>query len=264
MRLRGLAPPLRYAAYVAVVLVVSFAAVGVGAAASLVVGWQSGRVATGSGGPTGSGMPEGTASETSDEAQVSEGPAIETTNEAEDSGAGGVSYVHRATDGNSRVNYTILSDPRTNGAPDAVVLVVPVPDRGGAGDEAYDHNIGVWYVPGKNKWAIFNQDLEPVPAGATFEVVVPPEDEGFVHRARPANTFGNVTYLDDPLLNGERGAEVSVTQNWNPGGGGGVYNDHPVGALYDEDVDGWFVYNVDAARMPEGAAFNGAVSGAAG
>ncbi len=252
MRLSGLAPPLRYAAYGAVAVVVFFAAAGVGAAASIVVGWQSGWDATGSGGPTGSGMPEGTASETNDEARVSEGTAIETTNAAEDSGAGGVSYVHRATDGNIRANYTILSDPRTNGDPDAVVLAEP--------SGSYERNIGVWYEPGEKKWAIFNQDLAAIPAGSAFEVVVPPAEEGFIHRAGPADTFGNVTYLDDPLLDGRPDADVSVTQNWNPGGGDGVYNDHPVGVLYDEDVGKWFVYNEDGARMPEGAAFNVAVS----
>ncbi len=87
-------------------------------------------------------------------------------------------------------------------------------------------------------------------------------DEGFVHRAGPGDTFGNVTYLDDPLVNGDPDAALSATQNWNPGGGGrGVYNDHPVGVLYDEDVSKWYVYNEDAALMPEGAAFNVAVSG---
>jgi hypothetical protein len=262
MRLRGLAPPSRYAAYVAVVLVAFFAAVGVGAAASLVIGWQSGRVATGSGGPTGSGMPEGTASETSGEAQVSEGTAIETTNDAEVSGAGGVSYVHRATDGNSRGNYTYLGDPRINGDPNAVVLVAPAPGRGEEAGADYGHNVGVWYEPGKKKWAIFNQDIAPMADGSAFEVVLPPTSESFVHRAALPNIVGNATYLDNPLTDGEPEAEVSVTQNWNPGGGNGVYNDHPVGVLYDEDVDKWFVYNEDEARMPEGADFNVAVSGA--
>ena len=97
-----------------------------------------------------------------------------------------------------------------------------------------------------------------------FEVIVPPADEGFIHRAGPADTFGNVTYLDDPLLNGRPDADVSVTPNWNPMGRGGVYNDHPVGVLYDEDAGMWFVYNEDGARMPRRAAFNVAVSGATG
>ena len=165
-------------------------------------------------------------------------------------------FVHRATDGNSRANYTVLSDPSTNGDPDAVVLAEP--------SGSYERNIGVWYVPGENKWSIFNQDLATMPAGATFEVIVPPADEGFVHRAATSNIVGNATYLDDPLLNGGPDADVSVTPNWNPGGSGGIYNDHPVGVLYDEDVDRWFVYNEDGARMPRGTAFNVAVSGARG
>ncbi len=142
-----------------------------------------------------------------------------------------------------------------------MVLAVPSPGRGEQAGAVYGHNIGVWYEPTKERWAVFNQDLTAVPAGSAFEVVVPPADRGFVHRAALLNTVGNATYLDNPLTNGEPGAEVSVTQNWNPGGGNGVYNDHPVGVLWDEDVGKWLVYNEDGARMPEGAAFNVAVSG---
>lgn len=177
--------------------------------------------------------------------------------------ANGAAFVHRATDENSRGDYTYLDHPSINGDADAVVLVVPAPDRGNAGGGAYDHNIGVWYEPGERKWAIFNQDLAAVPAGSVFEVVVPRADEGFVHRAALLNTVGNATYLDDPLTNAESDIVVSVTQNWNPGGGEGVYNDHPVGVRYDEDEGEWFVHNEDDARMPEGAAFNVAASGAA-
>jgi len=197
-------------------------------------------------------MPEGTVT---DDAEATD-PDERAANEE-------ASFVHRATDENSRGDYTYLDHPSINGDADDVVLVVPAPDRGNAGGGAYDHNIGVWYEPGERKWAIFNQDLAAVPDGSAFGVVVPPADEGFVHRAELLNTVGNATYLDDPLLDGKPDAEVSVTQNWNPGGGGGVYNDHPVGVRYDEDEGEWFVHNEDDARMPEGAAFNVAASGAA-
>ena len=172
-------------------------------------------------------------------------------------------FVHAATDENSRGDYTYLAHPRIDGDPDAVVLAVPSPGRGEQAGAAYGHNIGVWYEPTKQRWAAFNQDLTVVPAGSAFEVVLPPAERGFVHRAALPNTVGNATYLDNPLTNGKPDAEVSVTQNWNPRGGGGVYNDHPVGLLYDEDVGKWLVYNEDDSRMPEGAAFNVAVSGAA-
>jgi hypothetical protein len=74
------------------------------------------------------------------------------------------------------------------------------------------------------------------------------------------NTEKNRTYLDNPLTNGEPDALLRVTQNWNPGGGRGVYNNHPIGVLYDADTRKWAIYNRDGASMPDGAAFNIAVS----
>ena len=240
---------MRYSAYAAGTLLVFVAAVGVGAMAAVVVEGLPDQFATRSGGSAGSGTLEGTAIEMTDDAE----------NANPDQPADETSFVHRATDENSRGDYTYISDPSIDGDANAVVLVVPSPDRGGGA--SYDHNIGVWYeFPDKKKWAIFNQDRAAVPAGSTFEIVVPRGPDSFVHHAGRLNTAGNRTYLDDPLTNGHPDAVVSVTQNWNPGGGRGVYNNHPVGVLYDEDKDKWAVYNRDGAPVPDGAAFNVAVS----
>ena len=207
-----------------------------------------------SGDPVGAPASEGTtAGGTASEGPIANGDA---PLDAEDT-----AFAHRATEGNSRGDYTYLDHQRINGEPGAVVLAEPSPGRGGDGESTYGRNIGVWYEPGAGRWAVFNQDRTPVPAGAAFEVILPPESESFVHRAEPANTVGNATYLDDTLLNGEPDAAVSVTQNWNPGGGAGVYNDHPVGVFYDQDVREWALYNTDGTPMPQGAAFNVAVSG---
>ena len=160
--------------------------------------------------------------------------------------------VHRATEENSSGDYTYLSDLGVDGDPNALVFASPT--------GSYAHNIGVWYEPERQKWAIFNQDRAPVPAGSNFEVVVPQDSEAFLHRTTAENVSAENTYLDDPLVNGKPDAEVSVTQNWNPGGGEGVYNDHPVDVRYDEGRGRWTVYNSAGADMPEGAAFNVTVS----
>ena len=259
--------------YLAGALLVLLVATGVGAAAAFVVGGYPESATSGSGSSAGSGKTEGIAVETTGEtsnASPHEANSVENTDEP----TGEITFTHTATDANSRGDYTYIGDPSIDGDPNAVVLVAPTPDRGSAGagastaaadSSAYGHNIGVWYEGAdKKKWAIFNQDRAAVPAGATFEVVIPPASESFVHRAEPDNIFGNTTYLNDPLTDGSPGVPVSVTQNWNPGGGGGVYNDHPVGVFYDEDAQRWAVYNLDGARMPEGAAFNIAVSKSAG
>ena len=260
-RPRALSPPLRYLVYAAGVLLVLFIAVGMGAAAAVVVGWQTGGAGSGA---AESSMLEGGGLETTGATRASEGTAIEPSSDKNSSHRGNkASFVHRATDQNSRGDYTFISDPSIDGDPNAIVLASPTSGRGDSGATSYGHNIGVWYTPVANKWAIFNQDRTPVPAGATFEVEVPWASASFVHEARLLNTAGNYTYLDNKLTNGEPDAVLSVTQNWNPGGGGGVYNNHPVGTVYDAKVEKWAIYNRDGAGIPKGAAFNVAVSAGA-
>ena len=94
-------------------------------------------------------------------------------------------------------------------------------------------------------------------------MVVPPASQSFIHRASLLNAVGSYTYLDNRPTNGQPDAVLSVTQNWNPGGGRGVYNNHPVGTVYDAQVKKWAVYNRDGASIPKGAAFNIAVSAGA-
>jgi hypothetical protein len=88
--------------------------------------------------------------------------------------------------------------------------------------------------------------------GATLEAV-------FIHHATPENTSANSTYLDTPLTDGNPNAVLMVTHNWNPGGGSGKYNDHPIGVWYYPDRGKWAIFNQDRAAMPVGADFNVAV-----
>ena len=91
----------------------------------------------------------------------------------------------------------------------------------------------------------------------------PPPNEAildaFVHRATPENISANSTYLDNPQTNDEPNVILYVTQNWNPGSGEGIYNDHPIGVWYDSNRQRWAIFNQGREEMPEGAAFNVAV-----
>ena len=84
-------------------------------------------------------------------------------------------------------------------------------------------------------------------------------DAVLVHRATPENISANSTYLDNPQTNDEPNVILYVTQNWNPGGDTGTYNDHPIGVWYDSSTQRWAIFNQDREAMPEGAAFNVAV-----
>lgn len=88
--------------------------------------------------------------------------------------------------------------------------------------------------------------------GAAFDAV-------FVHRSTAENVSANSTYLESDVINDNPDAIVYVTQSWNPDGGDGIYNDHPVGVWYDEGRGRWAIFNQDREAMPEGAAFNVAV-----
>ena len=268
-RLGALSPPLRYTLYLAGALMLFFLAVGVGAAAAVVADWQAGEATIGSAESNSfeassaeAGKPEGTGEETTGATQASEDTAVDPSGDSENSNEGGnkASFAHRATDENSRGDYTVISDPSLDGHPNAIVLVSPASDRSSSGDASYEHNIGVWYAGAIRRWAIFNQDLAAVPPGSAFEVLVPQASETFVHEAGILNTAGHYTYLDNRQTNGRPDAILTVTQNWNPGGGSGVYNDHAVGTQYDAQLEKWAVYNQDGAPMPTGAAFNVAVS----
>jgi len=78
----------------------------------------------------------------------------------------------------------------------------------------------------------------------------------YLHVNDAENTAGIFTHLSHPLLNGHPEAIVLVTPVWNPLETEGVYNDHPVGVLYDVKAEAWEVYNEDLAIMPEGAGFH--------
>ena len=81
----------------------------------------------------------------------------------------------------------------------------------------------------------------------------------FVHTATPENSVAYVTTLDHPLLNGNPDAVLIVTQNWNPGGVGGVYNDHAIGVYYIQGQ--WRLYTESQATIPENASFNVYIAG---
>jgi serine/threonine protein kinase len=92
--------------------------------------------------------------------------------------------------------------------------------------------------------------------GARNKPVESSRDAGvFVHKATPATIGKNYTVIDNPLTNGNPNAILIVTQNWNPGGGNGRYNNHPVGVWYTPSGN-WSIFNEDLAPMPPQASFN--------
>jgi hypothetical protein len=76
----------------------------------------------------------------------------------------------------------------------------------------------------------------------------------FIHQATAGNTAGDETTIDNPHCNNHPHAILIVTQNWNPGGGTGHYNAHPIGVYYYGSR--WAIFNEDSTSMPTNVAFN--------
>jgi hypothetical protein len=166
-------------------------------------------------------------------------------------------FVHRATADNILGHQTYIDHPLTNDNPDARLFAIQSFNPGGLGGEYNDHHIAVSYSEGVGKWAIINQDFGAMQPDTAFNVMMPIEDGTvFVHEATSETINSNWTYLDHPLINNNPDARVFVTQNWNPGGGFGIYNDHPIGVWYSQVYGKWAIYNQDREAMPEGASFN--------
>ncbi len=168
-------------------------------------------------------------------------------------------FVQKATAGNIFGDHTILDSPLTNSNPNAIVFATPNFNPGGGGGTYENHNIGVYYSSGTQKIAVFNQDIASMPLNAAFNILVAPFNTAvFVHTATAGNISGNHTYIDNPLSNNNPNAILLVTPNWDPGGTGGVYEDHPIGVYYEALRNQWAIFNQDglSAPMPLGAAFN--------
>jgi hypothetical protein len=189
-----------------------------------------------------------------DDGEMPEGAAFNVLIPNPDAGV----FLHRASSTNTDGTSTYVDHPLTNDNPDAIVFVTQnLNPAGGAGGTYNDRAIAVWYNDGEAKWAIFNQGFVDMPYLASFNVLVPVRRGNvFVHEATPENTSGNWTALDHGLANDHPYAMVLVTQNYNPGGGPGTYNDHPLGVFYNHLAGRWAIFNQDSAAMPAGAAFN--------
>ncbi|WP_437713438.1 hypothetical protein WMF45_46865 [Sorangium sp. So ce448] len=163
---------------------------------------------------------------------------------------GSVSLIHEVTSPSG--NSSFIDHPELNGKPNRIVLVSPLQGT----NTTNNHFVGAWYSASLQKWAVYNEDLVAMPAGARFAVrAMSPSNSVFVHQVAAGNAGGNFTYIDHPSLNGNPYVAPQVSHIYNPQGAPGVYNNHPVGVYYNVGIQRWGIYNEDLAALPMGASF---------
>ena len=172
-------------------------------------------------------------------------------------------FVHTVTGANSSGNSTFIDNPVANGDPDALVFITQAVNPGGGTVYTNNHAVGVWYSNADEQWLIFNQDGAAMQDNRSFFVMVEPPNPSlnrtFVHTAEASTILGGSTFIDHPEINKDPHALIMVTQNWNPGGSGGVYNDYAFSTTYNPLEDKWAIVNLAPGATPdmtENASFN--------
>ena len=147
-----------------------------------------------------------------------------------------------ASAANTQNHVVKIDNAFTNNNPNAIIFAT---QKYGV----YNPNeIGVYYT--NSGWAVFNQNLKPMPAGAKFNILALDASYGsaFVHTTELSNTSAHITMLDNALTNGKGDVVVIATQNW------GKYNTSPVGMWWTNGK--WAIYNENRQPMPIGTKFN--------
>jgi hypothetical protein len=188
-------------------------------------------------------------------------PAEETFSVLAEPGAGRAVFVVRASHSATSGDHVFISSSLTNGKPHAVLEVTQVWNPGGTAKGVYNPNpIGVRYYKAQRKWAVINEDIKPMPAGAAFNVLVGSSASGGgaskVATATTGTRAGMATLFSDPLSNADPAAFVFVTPDWNPGGKGGTTSTSQTAVVYDPTVKEWAVQDQNGSPPPLKSAYN--------
>jgi hypothetical protein len=155
-----------------------------------------------------------------------------------------------ATTSNATGGFTEINSSTSNGKPHAILFVTEDTNSGVVDNHPY----GVFYIG--PEWAIFNEDRGTMPLGAQFFVLAfsGSSSTDFTLTASSGNIDGDSAFINSSKTNGMPTVKLQMTQNWNPGGVGGVYNNHIVG-VWDNGAQ-WGAFNEDGVTMPVGPSFN--------
>jgi hypothetical protein len=167
-------------------------------------------------------------------------------------------FVWRSTASSTASDYTLINSKLTNGKPDADLQVTQNWNPGGHGGAYNAHDIGVWYDKSKKKWGIFNEDRATMATGLAFNVLVGSAasngGKAEVLTTTHSNRVDDTVFFRNSETTGNPNNVTFVTQNWNPGGKGGTYNDEQMGVWYDGAEEG--VFNESISAPPIHSAYN--------
>lgn len=133
--------------------------------------------------------------------------------------------------------------PLLNNSPDKQVFV------SNFWDGVYNpSSLEVGYSSAAGKWKVGNVDGASIPAGTKYNVYHQDASRNvFRHIVSTNNAFGNLSYIDHPLLNNNPCALPTVTQA-TATFGEPIFEENPfnIGVFYDDFDNKWALFNQDA------------------
>jgi hypothetical protein len=161
--------------------------------------------------------------------------------------ANGSAFTHTVTLANTILNWSLIDNALLNNNPTAVFFISKSWDNG-----VYDTaHVGIWYDQSNAKWSVYNENgstaLKP---NSTYNIFVPNAGTSYFKHVATSNYY--ITYLDNPLLNGNPDAKIFVVHDYTNSPSNYGYINRELGVWYDGSA--WTIYNDD----PSDTLFNGA------
>lgn len=149
--------------------------------------------------------------------------------------------------------------PGLTGNPLAIIVATPIEDT----ELLNPRPIAAWYYSGK--WYLWNSDGTRMPMGAKYKIqfFAKPGPGHFLHVVTQQNLGAEGTYIDNPQLNDNPGAQVKILQNHSPEVRPYNPNRFEARVAYSAAAGRWYIANVNGEAIGRDAAYNVVIGTAA-
>lgn len=161
-------------------------------------------------------------------------------------------FILTTTTANTVSSRSSIDLPGLAGNPLAIIVATPVGDT----ERLNPHSIAAWYY--NNKWNIFNTDHAVMPPGAKYKIQVflKPDATHFLHVVTKENLWARGSNIDNPSLNQNPNAQVTIFQNHAPDNRPYYFNRFEAKAAYDSATGKWSIKNVNGNPLYPNTAYN--------
>ncbi len=161
-------------------------------------------------------------------------------------------FTFTTTAANTVASKSTIDMPGLAGNPNASIVATPT----GNTATLNPHPIGAWYYNGK--WNIFNTDHATMPPGMVFSVKVflRPDSERFLHIVTKDNLTEGVSFIENPALNSNPGAQFMIFQNHAPDARSYNLNPNEATAVYNAAAGKWAIKNINGKALYPNTAYN--------